>query len=283
MDSILIAPAIMTGIGLFFGVIIAISYRFLKVDEDPRIEGANELLPGTNCAACGEVGCLPFAEKLVAGTIVPSKCTVASPEEIDAIAEYLDVDVGDHEKLVARLKCGGGSVQAHQIAEYQGFEGCRAAAVVSGGGKGCSWGCLGLSDCEIACTFDAIHMNNNGLPQVDTNLCNACPDCVEACPRDLFELIPLSQNLYVQCNTPLLNEAATDLCSTACDGCGKCALDASPGLIEMENNLPVINYASGAEAAPEAIFRCATDSIKWLTGNQFEGQEEREVRGIRHG
>ncbi len=283
MDSLLIAPAIMTGIGLFFGIIIAISHRFLKVEEDPRIEGANELLPGTNCGACGEVGCLPFAEKLVSGSIVPSKCTVSGPEEVEAIAEYLDVDVGENEKLVARLKCGGGSAQAYQIAEYQGFEGCRAAAMVSGGGKGCSWGCLGLADCEVSCTFGAIHMNSNGLPQVDTELCTACPDCTDACPRDLFELIPLNQNLYVQCNTPLLNEAATILCSTACDGCGKCALDASPGLIHMENNLPVINYASGAIAAPDATFRCATDSIKWLSGNQFEEQEERDVRGVRHG
>ncbi len=283
MNSVLIAPAIMTGLGLFFGVIIAISHRFLKVDEDPRIEGANELLPGTNCGACGEVGCLPFAEKLVAGLIPPSKCTVTSPEEIDAIAEYLDVDVGDHEKLVARLKCGGGSYEAHQIAEYQGFEGCRAAAVVSGGGKGCSWGCLGLADCEVVCTFDAIHMNSNGLPQVDTDLCTACPDCVDACPRDLFELIPLNQHLYVQCNSPLEGEAATILCSTACDACGKCVLDASPGLIEMEKGLPVIDFSSGALPTPEAVFRCPTDSIKWLTGNQFEEQEDRRTRKVRHG
>jgi hypothetical protein len=51
----------------------------------------------------------------------------------------------------------------------------------------------------------------------------------------------------------------------------------------MENNLPVINYASGAIAAPDATFRCATDSIKWLSDNQFEEQEERDVRGVRHG
>ena len=71
MNSILVAPAIMVGIGLFFGTILAIAQRFLKVDEDPRIEGTNELLPGTNCGACGQPGCLPFAEKLVAGEVKP--------------------------------------------------------------------------------------------------------------------------------------------------------------------------------------------------------------------
>jgi RnfABCDGE-type electron transport complex B subunit len=277
MNSLLVAPAIMVGIGLFFGTVLAIAQRFLKVDEDPRIEATNELLPGTNCGACGQPGCLPFAEKLVAGEVDPGQCTVSTDEAIEQIAEYLQVDAGRAEKLVARIRCNGGHLQANQIAEYQGFEGCRAAAVVSGGGKGCAWGCLGLGDCEAACTFDAIHMNSNGLPQVDMDKCRACPDCVAACPRDLMELVPLNQNLYVQCNIPLAGEAATQLCKVACDACGKCVADATPGLITMRDNLPVIDYASGAIQKPEAIFRCATRSIVWLEGEQFQDQESRRV------
>ncbi len=278
MNELLLAPSIMLGIGLFFGTILAIAQRFLKVDEDPRIEATNEMLPGTNCGACGQPGCLPFAEKLVAGDVDPGQCTVSTDDAIERIAEFLEVDAGRQEKLVARLHCAGGGLQAHQIAEYRGFEGCRAAAVVSGGGKGCAWGCLGLGDCEVACTFDAIHMNTNGLPQVDTDKCRACPDCVAACPRDLFELVPLNQKLFVQCNVPLAGEAATQLCSVACDACGKCAADAAPGLIRMEGNLPVIDYAAGGPARPEATFRCATHSIVWLEKEQFQDQESRTVR-----
>lgn len=277
MNSLLVAPVIMVGIGLFFGTILAIAQRFLKVDEDPRIEATNELLPGTNCGACGQPGCLPFAEKLVAGEVDPGQCTVSTDENIEQIAEYLQVDTGRQEKLVARLRCSGGGLQAHQIAEYRGFEGCRAAAIVSGGGKGCSWGCLGLADCETACTFDAIHMNANGLPQVDTEKCRACPDCVAACPKDLFELVPLSQNLYVQCNIPLAGEAATQLCAVACDACGKCAADAAPGLITMQGNLPVIDYSSGGEPRPDAVFRCPTNAIVWLEKEQFQDQESRRA------
>ena len=277
MNSLLIAPAIMVGIGLLFGAILALAQRFLKVDEDPRIEATNDMLPGTNCGACGQPGCLPFAEKLVAGKVEPGLCTVGSDDDIERIAEFLNVDAGRQEKLVARLRCAGGGRQAHQIAEYQGFEGCRAAAVVSGGGKGCAWGCLGLADCEAACTFDAIHMNANGLPQVDTEKCRACPDCVAACPRDLFELVPLSQKLYVQCNIPLAGEAATQLCEVACDACGKCAADAAPGLITMQDTLPVIDYASGGEPKPDAVFRCATRSIVWLEREQFQDQESRKA------
>ena len=278
MNELLTAPAIMAGIGLFFGAVLAVAQRFLKVDEDPRIEATNEMLPGTNCGACGQPGCLPFAEKLVSGDVDPGQCTVSTDDAIESIAEFLEVDAGRQEKLVARLRCGGGGLQAHQIAEYRGFEGCRAAAVVSGGGKGCAWGCLGLGDCEVACTFDAIHMNANGLPQVDTDKCRACPDCVAACPRDLFELVPIRQNLFVQCNIPLAGQAATQLCSVACDACGKCVADAAPGLIRMDNNLPVIDYSAGGPASPEATFRCATHSIVWLDKEQFQDQEARQAR-----
>jgi len=119
----------MTGLGLFFGVILAVAYKFLRVEEDPRLARTEELLPGTNCGACGEPGCLPFAQKLIAGEVQPSGCTVASADDIDAIADFLGVDAGEAEKRVARLHCAGGKAQAYQIAEYDGFESCRAAAV----------------------------------------------------------------------------------------------------------------------------------------------------------
>jgi len=121
-------------------------------------------------------------------------------------------------------------------------------------------------------------MNANGLPQVDTEKCCACPDCVAACPRDLFEIMPLKQNLYVQCNIPLAGEAAIQLCEVACDACGKCVADAAPGLITMQDNLPVIDYSSGGEPRPDAVFRCATNSIVWIEGEQFQEQESRKVR-----
>ncbi|MCK5716783.1 MAG: RnfABCDGE type electron transport complex subunit B [Thiomargarita sp.] len=277
MQNIVIAPAIMVGLGLFFGIILAIAYKFLRVEENPHIEEVDELLPGTNCGACGQPGCHSFAEEIVAGTQQPSGCTVASPDVIEIIAEILDVEAGSQDKRIARLRCAGGKAEAHQIAEYQGFESCHAAALVSGGGKGCSWGCLGLADCEQACTFDVIQMNNNALPVVNVADCTACGDCVAICPRDLFEIVPLNQKLFVQCSIPLEGEAARLLCSTACDACGKCAADAAPGLIRMENNLPLIDYDSGLIATIEATYRCPTASIQWLEGAQFEVTENAQT------
>jgi len=273
MSDFLTAPGIMTGLGLFFGIILAVAYRLLRVDEDPRLAETEELLPGTNCGACGEPGCLPFAIKLVNQEVQPSGCTVASPEVIDALADFLGVDTGDQEQRVARLHCAGGRAEAFQIAEYNGFESCRAAAVVSGGGKGCAWGCLGLADCEVVCGFDAIVMTRNGLPQVDNAKCTACGDCVSACPKGLFEIVPMDHRLFVQCSAPLAGEAISLLCSRACDGCGKCAADGEAGTITMENELPQIDYGLGVALTAKATERCPTQAILWLEGNQFNDQQ----------
>ena len=274
MGSVLTAALIMGGLGLFFGTVLAVAYRFLRVAEDPRIETVEGMLPGSNCGACGEPGCRALAEKLVLGLVSPSKCTVNSPQGIEAVAEFLGVDAGEEEKRVARLHCAGGLGRALQIAAYEGHETCRAAHLVAGGGMECSWGCLGLADCEVSCTFDAIRMNAMKLPVVDVDLCTACGDCVDACPRDLFEILPVSHRLLVQCKAPLAADEARAVCKVACDACGRCAQDAAPGLIRMENNLPVVDYAAGGPASPKATLRCPTGAIRWVVGEQFAVQAE---------
>jgi electron transport complex protein RnfB len=269
VTTTLLATAIMTGLGAFFGLGLAIAHRFLHVDEDPRLDIIEEMLPGSNCGACGEAGCRAFAESLVEGRRQPSKCTVSSEGEINRIAAFLGVDAGQQEKQVARLLCAGGISAARQIAEYEGYGSCRAAHMVGGGGKGCVWGCLGLADCQIACTFDAIHMNDEKLPVVSVDKCTACGDCVDACPRDLFEILPLTHHLIVQCKAPLEGEEARAICTVTCDACGRCAQDAPPGLIRMENNLPVVDYSAGGPASPAATLRCPTGAIRWVEREQF--------------
>jgi RnfABCDGE-type electron transport complex B subunit len=271
MSSVATAALIMGGLGLLFGTLLAVAYRFLRVEEDPRLEILEGMLPGTNCGACGEPGCRGFAESLLEQRKAPSGCTVSSPDGIERIAGFLGVAAGERVMRVARLHCAGGRAQAKQVAEYEGYSNCRAAALVSGGGKGCAWGCLGLADCEVSCTFGAIRMNTNGLPVVDVDKCTACGDCVVACPRDLFEILPLSQPLLVQCRVPLSGDEARALCRVACDACGRCAQDAPEGLIAMVGNLPVIDYSSAVEAGPEATYRCPTGAIVFVARGQFRG------------
>ncbi len=266
--TVLLSVAILGGVGLVFASLIAIANRRFWVWEDPRINAVVDMLPGNNCGACGKAGCRAFAEALIEGQTQPAICTVMGPDQVGDVAGYLGVDAGQANKRVARLLCAGGCDVAPQLAEYRGLQTCKAAAAVAGGGKGCSWGCLGLADCEVACDFDAIYMNDTDLPVVIPERCTACGDCVEACPKDLFTLMPIEQKLIVQCKNLLEGDEAEAVCQVACTGCGKCALDAAPGLIAMVNGLAVIDYSKNDLATPAATVRCPTGAIVWVEGAQ---------------
>jgi Na+-translocating ferredoxin:NAD+ oxidoreductase RNF subunit RnfB len=269
-NPILDSALVLGGLGLFFGFLIAFANRKFYVWEDPRIGEVEQLLPNSNCGACGQPGCRAFAEGLVVGRLQPSGCTVMGADAISEVASYLGVDAGTANKRVARLLCAGGKNEAVRNSDYAGLETCKAAAAVAGGGKACNWGCLGLGDCERACLLDAIFMNDDLLPVVLPERCTACNDCVVACPKDLFVLMPIEQKLIVQCKNLLKGDAAEDLCSVACNTCNRCVADAEPGVIEIINNLAVINYEKNALTSPKAIERCPTGAIVWVEGQQFK-------------
>jgi len=269
-NPILDSALVLGGVGLFFGFLIAMANKKFYVWEDPRIGEVEELLPNSNCGACGLPGCRAFAEAVVGGKEQPSGCTVMGEEDLADVASYLGVDAGEANKRVARLLCAGGKDEAARNSDYAGLETCKAAASVAGGGKACNWGCLGLADCEIACLLDAIYMNDDLLPVVIPERCTACNDCVVACPKDLFELMPIEQKLIVQCKNLLKGDAAEDLCSVACNTCNRCVADSEPGVIEMIDNLAVINYEKNELTSPKAIERCPTGAIVWVEGQQFK-------------
>lgn len=275
---VLLSAGVLGGLGLFFGGLIALAHRRLWVWEDPRIDEVNALLPGANCGACGYPGCRGFAEATVAGKVAPAECTVMSAAERDLVAELLGVDAGQAVQRVARLLCAGGSDVAPRKAVYRGLASCAAAVAVGGGGKACAWGCVGLADCAVACDFDAILMSPADLPVVIPELCTACGDCVEACPLDLFIVMPIDQRLIVQCRNLLAGDAATAVCSVACNACARCVVDAAPGLIVIDDGLAVIDYSKNTLADPAAAARCPTGAIAWVEGAQFGSGERPVVR-----
>ena len=275
-----ITPAVlfMVALGVLLAAVIAAALRKLYVYEDPRIDEVEEMLPHANCGACGYAGCRAFAEATVKGEAPPSKCTVNTADANAEIAVFLGVSLGDQRKIVARLACAGGSHVAKMRARYEGLPSCRAAVATGGGGKACAWGCLGLADCEVACDFDAIHMNEFGLPVVDEDKCVACNDCVIACPLNLFSLHPVDHHLWVACKSLAEGDQALAECEVACNACGRCAMDAPDGLIRMENNLPVIDYSKNHLASPVPIERCPTGAIVWLeNGKAIKGSSAKKI------
>ncbi len=279
LSSLAIAVVFMAVLGLMLALVLALASRRLFVYEDPRIDQVEELLPHTNCGACGTAGCRAFAEKLIAGELQPAQCTVNSKEMNQVIADFLGVDLGQQVKRVARLACAGGNHVARTRAHYAGIESCRAATLVAGGGRGCAWGCLGLGDCERVCEFDAIVMDRYGLPRVNEDKCTACNDCVEICPRDLFSLHPVDHRLWVACKNQEKGDEAEADCAVVCTACGLCAADAPEGLITMVDNLAVVDYSRNRLASPLAIQRCPTGAIVWLEDEAVvtKGKQARKI------
>lgn len=279
--TLLNAVAAIAALTSILATLLVIASHWLYVEEDPRIELVHKMLPHTNCGACGYPGCRAFAEAVTAGGALPVECTVCSPDDHQRIASFLGISAGTQEKRVARLACAGGSNVARHRAHYDGLQSCAAAALVAGGGKACFWGCLGLADCYRACDFDAITMDSHLLPVVDENQCTACGDCVQACPKDLFSIHPVSHRLWVACSSQAQGDEILDECEVACTGCARCAADA-PAQIEMKHNLPVIDYQQRSLNS-QPIQRCPTGAIVWIDDDRgiIKGDAARTV--IRQG
>ena len=266
------AALAMGALAALLAALLTIAARFLAVAEDERLEPLIDALPGNNCGACGQPGCRGFAQALLNGSVQPVQCTVSTDEQKIRIANLIGVAVGEAERQVARLACAGGSNVARFQADYIGEPSCAAAAIVAGGGKGCAWGCLGYGDCVLGCEFDAIHLDAHDLPQVYEDACTACGDCVEACPKDLFSLVPAADRLWVACRNEEAGDGLLEDCRVACTACARCAYDA-PDLVAMQGNLPVV--ASSRMADRTAIERCPTGAIVWIddAGTPNRGRE----------
>ena len=121
-------------------------------------------------------------------------------------------------------------------------------------------------------------MNPYSLPVVDLDKCTACGDCVEACPKDLFSLQPISHRLWVNCKNLEQGDDILEECQVACTACGRCAMDAPGGLIKMVHNLPVVDYSKSHDTKTP-IQRCPTGAIVWLDDEEgvIKGKEAKKI------
>lgn len=228
--------------GAIFAGGLAIASSKLAVEVDPRIEEIEEVLPGANCGACGEPGCSSFAEAVVNGNAEINGCPVGGSEVAGEIAEIMGVESGDSVRRIATLLCKGGDEETFARSEYRGIESCKAADIAGGGNKSCVYGCLGFGDCEAVCSFDAIKMNENGLPEVIADECTGCGNCVEECPKGLFTLVEEGQEVFIHCSSHSGGKDVKEACKTGCIGCGVCETKCPVDAITIEDNLAVIDY-----------------------------------------
>jgi len=260
-----LVPVITMGIlGLLFSIGLVFAHKRFQVYIDPKIEKLAEVLPQANCGACGFAGCQAFAEAVVTGRALPSGCFAGGELVATQLAAILGVKAETTVKSVARLHCRGNFEAAKNRGFYLGISTCSAAHLI-GGNKQCSFGCLHFGDCARACPFDAIVMAKDGLPQVKDEKCTACGKCVEACPRNLFELHPLFQEVFVFCRSLDRGPTARKYCKNACIACGIC-VRACPEAIVLEKNLAkIVDYKKiDPEKIPD-IEKCPTAAIGRLS------------------
>lgn len=90
ITHIIVPILLMAGLGLFFGVIIAIFAKVFYIAEDTRIETLTSLLPGYNCGACGHPGCSGLANAIIDELGNVDQCKPIKPEQKEKVREWLN-------------------------------------------------------------------------------------------------------------------------------------------------------------------------------------------------
>lgn len=259
VTGILIATAIVGGVGLFIGLFLGVAAIKFEVKVDEKEEAVLAALPGNNCGGCGFAGCSGLAAAIAKGEAPVNQCPVGGDAVGNKIAEIMGVSAEAGVKKVAFVKCQGDCDRTTVDYEYHGTGDCSMLSFVPNGGpKSCNSGCLGYGNCVKACPFDAIHVVN-GVAVVDKEACKACGKCVAACPKHLIELIPYDAKHMVACSSKDKGPVAMKACQSACIACTLCVKNCPNEAVTITDNVAKIDYekCNGCGACKEKCPRKA--------------------------
>lgn len=253
-------------LGILAAVVLYFVAQKFKVEEDPRIDEVEKMLPGANCGGCGFAGCRGMADALVKNDDISTLfCPVGGGDTMKSIASYLGKAAPDKEPMVATVRCGGVCDKRPRTNTFDGAKSCAVVSSLYVGETACAYGCLGYGDCVEACVFDAIRINpETGIAEVDAEKCTACGACVKACPKNIIELRkkwPKGRAVYVGCMSKDKGAVVMKACKTGCIGCGKCEKVCAFGTITVENNLAYIDPQK-CKLCRKCVNECPTGAIK---------------------
>ena len=247
MNVVVTSIIVLGVIGIVGAAVLYIVAKRFHVQEDPRIDQVEALLPGANCGGCGRSGCRDFAAACVgADTLDGLSCPASGSAVMKQIGEIVGLAAAETKPKIAVIKCNGTCDLRPQIARFEGAPTCAVLASLGTGESACPNGCLGCGDCVTACPYGAMKMNlETGLPEVIEDKCVGCGACVKACPRSIIELRfkgPRGMRVYVACSNKEKGALAMKECKVACIGCTKCAKECTHEAITIANNLSYIDY-----------------------------------------
>ncbi|MBQ5983546.1 MAG: RnfABCDGE type electron transport complex subunit B [Bacteroidales bacterium] len=257
--------AIITVLGLLLALVLYLVAAKFRVEEDPRIDEVEKVMPGANCGGCGFAGCRAFAEAAVkAPNLDNNYCPVGGNDVMAKVAAILGYEVKAKDPAVAVVRCNGSCANRPVVNTYDGYPSCKVKAALYSGDTGCAFGCLGCGDCVAACQFGALSMDpETGLPVVDASKCTACGACAKACPKGIIEIRPQGprgMRMYVSCVNKDKGPSVKKACAAACIGCGICAKTCRHEAIVLENNLAYIDSGK-CKLCRECEAMCPTGAI----------------------
>ncbi|MDD2393666.1 MAG: RnfABCDGE type electron transport complex subunit B [Eubacteriales bacterium] len=246
--EILIPVAILGGIALVMGLLIALISRLFSVKTDELQVEVMSALPQANCGACGFTGCEGYAKWLASGGQDMGKCPVGGPSLPITLGKILGVEAQASQPPVAHVMCKGTNENTSKRYEYTGTKTCASAHAVFSGPNSCTYGCIGFGDCVEACQFDAIDIVG-GIAVINELKCKSCEKCVPACPKKLIFMIPKNHKTYkVECRNHWPGGETRKHCKVGCIACQRCVKVCPTLAIHMDNNLAVID--------PEKCINC---------------------------
>jgi len=261
--TILLAAAVLALLAVSMAWVLGWANKAFHVEVDPVVEALVAALPGANCGGCGFVGCGEYAEAVAKGEAAVTLCAPGGLSSAEQLAQIMGVEVEQTCPYRAVVHCAAGYDQRLGRAAYEGEPTCAAANLI-GGVQGCTFGCLGLGDCTRACDYDAIRLID-GLATVDYQKCIGCKACAAACPRNIISMVPMKSEriLVVACSNQDKGTDVKSVCKIGCIGCRSCSRRSE--LIEMEGNLPMIDYDHYDEAGfTAALEKCPRQSMIYI-------------------
>ncbi len=242
MNNVLFAFCVLGGLGVVFGLVLAIASRVFHVEEDPRIAEIQGCLNGANCGACGYAGCSAYAEAIVKDDAPRNLCAPGGAAAVKGIAAVMGEETAEFVRQVAFVRCSGGE-KAYNKYNYDGVKDCALASASTGGGpRSCAYGCLGYGNCVSVCKFDAIHIVN-GVAKVDHEKCQGCLACVSACPKKLIVALPYDAVGTIACNNTDKGGITRKVCESGCLGCHLCEKNCPNNAVHIVDNLSVKDFS----------------------------------------
>ena len=258
------AGVTMLGLGMGFAIVLLIAYERLKVEVDPKIDALYQALPHLDCGGCGFAGCSSYAKAVAEKPSLIGRCAPGGAGTAVTLGVVLSVQVeGSRYPVRAVIHCNAYTGNKTFYGKYEGIASCTAANALANV-QACKFGCMGFGDCVQACKFNALHVID-GLATVDHERCTGCTACSKACPRNLIEMVPFSQErmMVVACHSKENGKTTRAMCKAGCIGCGLCTKQSD--LFAVKENLSHLDYAHYRtdDGTDKAMTKCPSKVIVW--------------------